>query len=74
MNYLGGDKMKKLYSVVEAAQILSTSKDVVYSLIRKGIIKPIKIGSFKIPLAEIDNFIDKYTGYDISDLDAPKML
>ena len=66
--------MDRLYSVIEATEQLSITKNKLYDLVRYGYIKPIKCDSIKIPSTEIDNFIGKWTGWDLSDLDNPKKI
>lgn len=60
-----------LYTVAEAAKTLKVNKNSIYDLIRCGYLKVIKFRVTKIPSKEIEAFIDKYTGYDLSDLSNP---
>lgn len=63
-----------LYTVKETSKILKTNTDYVYSLIKKGYLRCLKLGSYKIRRSEIESFLKKYEGYDLSDLDNLKEL
>lgn len=63
-----------LYTVKETSKILKTNTDYVYSLIRKGYLRCLKLGSYKIKKTTLDGFLTKYEGYDLSDLDNVKEL
>ena len=58
-----------LYTVKETSKILKTNTDYVYSLIKKGYIKCLKLGSYKIRKSTLERFLAQYEGYDLSDLD-----
>lgn len=58
-----------LYTVKETAKILKTNTDYVYSLIKKGKLRCLKLGSFKIRKSTLEDFLLKYEGYDLSELD-----
>ncbi len=58
-----------LYTVKETSKILKTNTDYVYSLIKKGYIKCLKLGSYKIRKSTLEGFLAKYEGYDLSNLD-----
>lgn len=58
-----------LYTVKETSKILKTNTDYVYSLIKKGYIKCLKFGSYKIRKSTLEVFLAKYEGYDLSNLD-----
>lgn len=63
-----------LYTVKETSKILKTNTDYVYSLIKKGYLRCLKLGSYKIRKTTIDEFLAKYEGFDLSDLDNVKEL
>lgn len=63
-----------LYTVKEAADTLKTNTDYVYALIKKGYLKCLKLKSYKIRKSTLEKFLDKYEGYDLSDLDNIKEL
>ncbi len=57
----------KVYSVKEVATLLKVGPPRVYELIDSGALKVIKLGYIKVPAEELDKFIKKYTGKDLSD-------
>lgn len=59
---------KKLYNVTEAGKLLGIGKAKVYELINNNYLKALDIGGLKIPNAEIDRFIENYTGYTFKDI------
>ena len=63
-----------LYTVKETSKILKTNTDYVYSLIKKGYLRCLKLGSYKIRKSTIEEFLAKYEGYDFTDLDNVKEL
>ena len=60
---------KKLYNVTETSKLLGISKAKVYELINSDFLHAMDLGGLKIPLAEIDRFIDAYTGYSFKDME-----
>ncbi len=63
-----------LYTVAETAKILKTNPNYIYELIKKGMLPALKLGSFKIRKSTLNNFLEKYEGQDLSDLDNIKQL
>lgn len=63
-----------LYTVKETSKILKTNTDYVYSLIRKGYLRCLKLGSYKIRKSTLEEFLEKYEDFDLSDLDNVKEL
>ncbi|EES50010.1 helix-turn-helix domain-containing protein [Clostridium botulinum] len=63
-----------LYTVKEASKILKTNTDYVYSLIKKRYLKCLKLGSYKIRKSALEEFLTKYEGFDLSNLDDVKEL
>ena len=63
-----------LYTVKETADILKANTDFVYALIRKGYLRALKLKSLKVRKSTLENFLAKYDGYDLSDLDNIKEL
>lgn len=55
-----------LYTVTEVAQILKTGKNFIYKLIKTGELKALKLPSLKIRKSELERFLEKYEGYDLS--------
>ena len=60
---------KLLYTVKETASVLGCNIHLVYDLINKGLLPAIKLGSLKIRVKTIEDFLEKYDGMDLSDLD-----
>ncbi|HFL2414191.1 TPA: helix-turn-helix domain-containing protein [Clostridioides difficile] len=58
----------KLLSVAQTAERLATSKNFIYKLIEKNLIKSMDMGSAKISSYEIDDFIARNQGKDIGAL------
>lgn len=55
-----------LYTVPEVAGILKTNVDYVYKLQKAGLIRFMKIGRLKCRKSTLEEFLEKYDGYDIS--------
>lgn len=47
-----------VYTVSEVAKMLKVNKNFVYSLIKKGELKAVKIGSLKIKKSDLEEYID----------------
>ncbi|MDK8641305.1 helix-turn-helix domain-containing protein [Niallia taxi] len=58
-----------IYTVKETAELLKCNKNYVYSLLRKGHLKCLKLGQLKIPAYEIDDFLRRNIGKDFSNQD-----
>lgn len=58
-----------LYTVKETSKILKTNTDYVHALIKKGKLRCLKLGSYKIRKSALEEFLTQYEGYDLSDLD-----
>lgn len=63
-----------LYTVSETAKLLKTNTNYVYSLINNGFLPALKLGSLKIRKASIDEFLKKYEGKDLTNLQNIKNL
>lgn len=59
--------MEKVYTVPEVAEILGSSSDYIYKLRDAGVLRFIKIGRWKCRESTLEEFLEKYDGYDISD-------
>lgn len=55
-----------IYTVKETSKILKTNVDYVYKLINAGLLPTIKLGATKIKSSSLEEFIDKYEGYDLT--------
>lgn len=64
-----GNNKKLLYTVKETATVLGCNIHLVYDLINKGLLPAMKLGSLKIRLTSIEEFLEKYDGMDLTDLD-----
>ena len=60
---------KLLYTVKETASVLGCNVHLVYDLINKGLLPAMKLGSLKIRLSSLEEFLDKYDGKDLTNLD-----
>lgn len=58
---------KMLFTVAEVAKIIKTNEDYVHRLRRAGILKFMKLGSFKVRKETLEQFLKKYEGYDVTD-------
>lgn len=63
-----------LYTVAEVAKLLKTNPNYVYDLIRKGILPALNLRSLKIRKASLLEFLKKYDGKDLADLNDIKDL
>ena len=63
-----------IYTVSETAKLLKTNSNYVYSLIRLGYLPALKLGSMKVRKEAIDEFLKKYEGKDLTDLENIKEL
>ena len=66
--------MQKLYSVKELTKISGINKNALYDLINSGLLKAIKFKTLKVTENSWNEFINKYDGYDLSNLNKPKLL
>ena len=63
-----------LLTVKDVAKIMKTNVNYVYSLIKKGYLPALKLGSLKIRKVSVDEFLEKYEGKDLTNLDVIKNL
>ncbi|MBQ6998465.1 MAG: helix-turn-helix domain-containing protein [Clostridia bacterium] len=66
--------LRLLLNVNEVAEILRVNKGSVYALIHSGRLSAIKFGTYKVPAFEVENFLHKYSGCDLTDLNNIKTL
>lgn len=57
-----------IYTVQEVAKILHSSPNYIYSLIDKGYLPAIKLGSIKILKSTLEKFLIENEGNDLSDI------
>jgi excisionase family DNA binding protein len=58
-----------LYTVQEVSKLIKTNITYVYELIRKGYLPALKLGSYKIRRTALIEFLEKYEGKDLTNLD-----
>lgn len=63
-----------IYTVKEVATILHSSPNYVYTLVKKGYLPAIKLGSIKILKKTLELFLVENQGKDLSNLDNIKSL
>ena len=63
-----------LYTVSEVSKLLKTNANYVYELIKKGYLPALKLGCYKVRKVSIDDFLQKYEGKDLTNLDFIKNL
>lgn len=63
-----------VYTAQEVAKILHTSPNYIYTLIEKGYLPAIKLGSIKILKPTLEKFLMENEGKDLSDLSNIKKL
>lgn len=61
--------MDELYTVKEVAKIMKVNVHRVYDLIRAGLLPALKLGSIKIRKKSLNEFLEKYDGMDLTDLE-----
>lgn len=57
-----------LYTVAEVAKLIKTNPNYVYKLIEKGFLPALKLGSYKVRKTTLINFLEKYEGKDLTNL------
>ena len=65
----GGIHMDELNTAKEVSKILKVNVHKVYDLIRAGMLPALKLGSIKIRKESLKEFLKKYVGMDLTDLD-----
>ena len=63
-----------VYTIPEVADILKTSEEYVIKLQEKGFLTFIKLGELKCRKSTLEAFLEKYDGYDLTDLDNIKKI
>ena len=63
-----------LYTVAETAKLLKTNPNYIYTLINKGLLPALNLGSLKVRRISLLKFLKEYEGKDLSDLDNIKEL
>ena len=63
-----------LYTVAEVAELLKTNETYVRKLIKKGLLKSMVLGRVKVRASAVDEFLEAYEGYDVTDVDNIKKI
>lgn len=63
-----------IYTVAETAKLLKTNPAYVYKLIKAGLLPALKLGGTKIRKVAIEDFLKKYEGKDLRDVNNIKDL
>lgn len=63
-----------VYTVDEVAEILRCSPNYVRKLVNSGQLKYMKLGHIKIRKSTLEEFLEKYEGYDLTDPSNPVLL
>lgn len=56
-----------LYTVPQVSKLIHTNSTYVYKLINSGLLPVLKLGSYKIRRAALEDFLAKYEGKDLTD-------
>ena len=65
---------KLLYNVRETAAVLGVNVHLVYELINRKLLPALRLGSLKVRKSTLIDFVERYEGRDLSDLDNIKEL
>ena len=57
-----------LFTVKEVAEILHVNRNCVYDLIHNGLLPALKLGSLKVRKDALDQFLERYEGYDLTNM------
>lgn len=63
-----------IYTVQEVAALLHSSPNYIYTLIEKGFLPALKLGSIKILKSSLEKFLIDNEGQDLSDINNVKKL
>lgn len=63
-----------IYTVAETAKLLKTNPAYIYKLINAGILPAIRLGGMKIRKAALLEFLKKYEGKDLRDVNNIKEM
>lgn len=63
-----------IYTVQEVASLLHSSPNYIYSLIEKGFLPALKLGSIKVLKTSLEKFLIDNEGQDLSDINNVKQL
>lgn len=57
-----------LYTVSEVSKLIKCNTNYTYSLINNGLLPALKLGSYKVRRISLLEFLEKYEGKDLTDL------
>lgn len=63
----GYELKNMLYTVKECSEILKCNVHYVHKLRKQGLLKFMKLGSYKVRASEVERFLEEYEGYDLTD-------
>lgn len=63
-----------LYTIKEVSTLLHINAGFAYELVNSGLLPALKLGSLKVRKAALEDFLAKYEGYDLSELDNIQLL
>ncbi|AYC29674.1 helix-turn-helix domain-containing protein [Paenisporosarcina cavernae] len=66
--------MHQLLDVTEVAKILKVNRNKVYDLIKHGHLRALKLGRLKVSTIELEDFMIRNSGKDLSDFENVKEL
>lgn len=66
--------MNQLLEVVDVAKLLKCNRSTIYQLIKKGHLVGLKLGRMKVSTIELEDFMRRNAGKDMTDLDRIKQL
>ena len=65
---------KLLYNVSETAAVLGVNVHLVNDLIKRKLLPALRLGSLKVRKSTLIDFVERYEGMDLSDMDNIKEL
>ena len=58
--------MEKLYTIKEVSKLLKCNVNRVHELRKAGLLKCLKLGSYKVTETSLNKFLESYDGMDVS--------
>ena len=65
---------KLLYSVKELKSVLGIGEANIYQIIHAGLLPYLNLGGMKVRKVAVEEFVAKYEGYDLSDINNIKPI
>ncbi|MBQ8043614.1 MAG: helix-turn-helix domain-containing protein [Clostridia bacterium] len=63
-----------LFTVKQVSELLHCNPAYVYQLINNKLLPVVKLGSYKVRKCSLEDFLEKYEGYDLSNPEDIKVL